>query len=113
MPREAKQGPSTLGDTHVTGVNAHKHRQAQRRDFYAFTLFLPFLACDGCWRQTRWPWRAAEGPTVAPGPYLCPRSPRLGPEAMLTPAVPAGKWDTKFYYEHSVVALANTRLGSV
>lgn len=43
------------------GVNVHEHRQTQRKAFYAFNLFLSFSACDGCWRQTGWPWRTAEG----------------------------------------------------
>lgn len=53
------------------------------------------------------------GSRSLPSSYLCPRRPRSGPEAMLTPAVPSVKWDTKFYYKHSVVALAHTHLGSV
>lgn len=42
MPWEAEQGPSTLGGTHVVGVNAHKHRQAQRRDFMHLPCSCPF-----------------------------------------------------------------------
>lgn len=36
--------------------------------------------CDG----------SGQGPCSLPSSYLCPQSPRVGPEVMLTPAVP---WD--------------------
>lgn len=78
MPREAEQGPSTLGGNTRRGCECTQAQTGSEEGFYAFTLFLPFSACDGCWRQTRWPWRAAEGPKMAPVP--CP-APTCVPEA--------------------------------
>lgn len=41
---------------------------------------------------------SCRGPCSLPSSYLCPQSPRVGAEAVLTPAVPWGKRDLKFYY---------------
>lgn len=105
VPQQAGQGPGAfgVGGGYVVGVNAHKHREAERRNFVHLPCSSPFQLVTTAGDSAGGPGEpqgvsdgSGWGPCSLPGSYVCPRSPRVGPGAMLTPAVPQGKRNMNF-----------------